>query len=170
MKAWENRQKNPKDIFEKNETSLSEDLRLAKKYWEIRGQQKSKYDSIIEIDSCEFFNAKELTEIQLMVLQEMHDKEIIIETLPTSNVLIGHHRSYSSYHIFNWYKWAKEEHKPIPPIVLGTDDAGIFATNIFNKYCNVYCQLMYDKNLNAIDIIRFIEELDYNSKLYSFKK
>ena len=170
VRAWQERWNNPKAIFDKKEHVLSEELHLLKKYCEKRGQKKNKYDAIIEIVTYEFFNAEELSELQLMVLQEMHDKEIVIETLPTSNVMIGHHRSYSSYHIYNWYKWAKEEHRPIPPIVLGTDDAGIFATNIFNEYCNVYCQLMYDKKLNAIDIIRFIEELDYNSKLYNFKK
>lgn len=68
----------------------------------MRGQQKNKYDEIIEFATCEFFNAEELSELQLMVLQEMYDKEIVIETLPTSNVMIGHHRSYSSYHIYNW--------------------------------------------------------------------
>lgn len=135
----------------------------------IERLKDSLYDKTIEVNTCEFFDVQELGAIQLLVLQQMHDKEIVIETLPTSNVMIGHHHSYSSYHLYNWYRWGKIEHKPIPPIVLGSDDAGIFATNIFNEYCNVYCQLMYDKRLNSIDVIKFIEELDYNSKLYSFK-
>ena len=79
---------------------------------------------------------QDMAMMQLLVLEETHDKEIVIETLPTSNVMIGHHHSYSSYHLYNWYRWGKIEHKPIPPIVLGSDDAGIFATNIFNEYCN----------------------------------
>lgn len=102
VKAWKARWNNPKDVIGKNESALSEDLRLFKKYCEMRGQQKNKYDEIIEFATCEFFNAEELSELQLMVLQEMYDKEIVIETLPTSNVMIGHHRSYSSYHIYNW--------------------------------------------------------------------
>lgn len=170
VKAWQDRCKSPKEVFGKAERNLTDDLRLYRSYLEMRGNKNNKYDEIIEIATCEFFDANELTHLQLMVLQVMHDKEIVIETLPTSNVKIGHHHSYASYHLCNWYKWAKIDHKPLPPIVLGTDDAGIFATNIFNEYCNVYCQLMYDKKLNAIDIIKFIEELNYNSKLYSFKK
>lgn len=170
VRAWKDRSKSPKEVFCKAESELIDDLRLYRRYLEMRGSKNNKYDEIIEIATCEFFDAEELTYLQLLVLQEMHDKEIVIETLPTSNVKIGHHHSYSSYHLCNWYKWAKIEHRPLPPIVLGTDDAGIFATNIFNEYCNVYCQLMYDKKLNAIDIIKFIEELNYNSKLYSFKK
>ena len=61
----------------------------------------------------------------------MHHRQIVIETLPTSNVVIGHHHSFSTYHLYNWYKWSKEGEK-IPAIVVGTDDAGIFATNIFS--------------------------------------
>ena len=93
MRAWQERWNNPKVIFDKKEPVLSEELHLLKKYCEKRGQKKNKYDAIIEIVTCEFFNAEELSELQLMVLQEMHDKEIVIETLPTSNVMIGHHRS-----------------------------------------------------------------------------
>lgn len=97
----------------------------------------------------------------------MHDKEIVIETLPTSNVIIGVHRAYDTYHLFNWKKWSQEGH-PIPPIVVGTDDTGIFATNIYNEYCNIFCQFMYKKKLNANEIVRYLKELHYNSQLYSF--
>lgn len=169
VKAWLSRGLNPKEVMDKQDAELPDEKRLLKKYWKLRGSKDSLYDKIIEVNTCEFFDVQELEAIQLLVLQQMHDKEIVIETLPTSNVMIGHHHSYSSYHLYNWYRWGKIEHKPIPPIVLGSDDAGIFATNIFNEYCNVYCQLMYDKRLNSIDVIKFIEELDYNSKLYSFK-
>lgn len=170
VKAWQGRGTDPKEVMDVPDSELSEEKRLLKRYLEIRGKKNSRYDQIIEVYTCEFFDIQDMAMMQLLVLEEMHDKEIVIETLPTSNVLIGHHHSYSSYHLYNWYRWGKIEHKPIPPIVLGSDDAGIFATNIFNEYCNVYCLLMYDKRLNSIDVIKFIEELDYNSKLYSFKK
>ena len=65
------------------------------------------------------------------------------------------------------YKWRKEGH-PIPPILLGTDDAGIFATNIYNEYCNIYCQFVYTKKMDLNDVIHFIREIDYNSDLYKF--
>ena len=41
--------------------------------------------------------------------------------------IIGNHHDYSTYYLYNWYKW-KKEGKALPPIVVGTDDTGIFAT------------------------------------------
>jgi hypothetical protein len=128
-----------------------------------------RYDEIIEIDTYDVFDTEELVLLQKMLLNEMHQKDIVIETLPTSNVLIGHHHSYSSYHLYNWYNWYKEG-AAMPPIVVGTDDAGIFATNIYNEYCNIYCMLKYDKHLNDSDIMDFISLLDHNAELYKFTK
>ena len=52
--------------------------------------------------------------------------------------------------------------------MLGTDDVGIFATNIYNEYCNLYCQLLYKKQWNSNEIMDVIRELDYNAKIYRF--
>ena len=52
--------------------------------------------------------------------------------------------------------------------MVGTDDAGIFATNIYNEYCNIFCMLKYHKNMNSNDIITFIRQLDESSRIYAF--
>lgn len=126
-----------------------------------------RYDEIIEIDTYDILGEEHLTMLQLLLLKELHRREIVIETLPTSNVIIGNHHDYSTYHLYNWYLWKKENH-PLPPIVVGTDDVGIFATNIFNEYSNIYCQFLYDKGLNSNEIIDFLKELNDNAKHYAF--
>lgn len=85
-----------------------------------------------------------------------------------NNVVIGHHHSFSTYHLYNWYKWSKEGEK-IPAIVVGTDDAGIFATNIYNEYCHIYCMLVFDKGLSPFEAMDYIERLVHNAKVYVFK-
>lgn len=102
-----------------------------------------------------------------MLLEYMFHHEIVIETLPTSNVVIGVHRDYTTYHLYNWLEWRKQG-KLVPPIVVGTDDAGIFATNIYNEYCNIYCQFVYAKRMSTKEAIAYIEELHHNSRLYAF--
>ena len=98
----------------------------------------------------------------------MHQKQIVIETLPTSNVIIGHHHSFSTYHLYNWYRWSKDGEK-IPAIVVGTDAAGIFATNIYNEYCHIYCMLVFDKGLSPYEAMDYIERLVHNARLYAYK-
>ena len=110
---------------------------------------------------------QELICLQKLLLKVMHHRQIVIETLPTSNVVIGHHHSFSTYHLYNWYKWSKEGEK-IPAIVVGTDDAGIFATNIYNEYCHIYCMLVFDKGLSPFEVMDYIERLVHNAKVYVF--
>lgn len=127
---------------------------------------RNRYEKIIEIKTEEFLVA-DLKEMQLAILKEMHEKEIVIETLPTSNVRIGHHKDYSTHQLWNWLNW-EEEGKAIPPIVMGSDDTGIFATSIYNEYANLYCcatqQLEYSHN----KIMTIIEKLDRNGRVYRF--
>ena len=129
---------------------------------------RKRYESIIEINAFELFNAEEIKQLQLALLKHMHQKEIVIETLPTSNVRIGQHHDFNSYHLWNWINWEKEGYS-IPPIVLGTDDTGIFATNIFNEYANIYCHLTSQYKMNHDKAMELIEKFDMNARIYKFE-
>ena len=135
-------------------------------YHSKEGREKGKL--IILVNAYDIFGEQELICLQKLLLREMHQRQIVIESLPTSNVVIGHHHSFSTYHLYNWYKWSKEGEK-IPAIVVGTDDAGIFATNIYNEYCHIYCMLVFDKGLSPFEAMDYIERLVHNAKVYVFK-
>lgn len=128
---------------------------------------RMRYESIIEIKALELFNAEEIKQLQLALLKYMHQKEIVIETLPTSNVRIGQHHDFNTYHLWNWIKWENEGYS-IPPIVVGTDDTGIFATNIYNEYANIYCHLTRECKMVHYDAMALIEKLERNASVYKF--
>ena len=127
-----------------------------------------KYKEPINIDVFEIFYKEELILLQKKMLEFMHKKEIVIEALPTSNLRIGYHRTLQSYQLLNWYKW-REEGLPIPPVVLGTDDPGIFATNIYNEYSMLYCYLVYERKMPRTNVIKFLQDIHNNSRVYAFK-
>lgn len=129
---------------------------------------KEKYNEIIEINTNDIFTNDDLEHLQIEVLQFLHSKEIVIETLPTSNVRIGFHSDYSTYHLWNWIKW-ENEGKAIPPIIVGSDDSGIFATNIYNEYANIYCSLINDMKISHGNAMAIIEKLDKNGQIYRFE-
>lgn len=144
-----------------------EDVRfkIIGKYNNIKCRER--YEFIVELKTLEIFDVQALKELQLALLNYMHNKEIVIETLPTSNVRIGHHHNFDTYHLWNWEEW-KEQGHPIPPIVVGTDDAGIFATNIYNEYANIYCNVTCQRNITHERAMALIEQLDKNASIYKF--
>lgn len=143
----------------------SDVLEVLKMYHSIQYQQE--YDKIIEVSITEFFNIEDIEILQRMMLEILHKKEIVIETLPTSNIRIGIHHDFSTYHLWNWIKWQKEGYS-IPPIVIGTDDAGIFSTNIYNEFANIYCHLTSQCKMTHSDVMKIIERLDKNGQIYKF--
>jgi adenosine deaminase len=131
-------------------------------------ESRIRYDEIIELEALELFKIAAIKELQQTILKHMHKKEVVIETLPTSNVRIGQHHSFDTYHLWNWVKWEEEGHS-IPPIVVGTDDTGIFATNIYNEYANIYCHLTCQCRMVHHDAMSLIEKLDKNASIYRFQ-
>lgn len=167
MKAWQERYKDPLDVVRNCTVTETGDKPIDIYVMYHRSDYCSRYDKIIEVGTFDVLNEQQLTELQLLLLKEMHQREIVIETLPTSNVIIGNHHDFSTYHIYNWYQW-KKDGKSLPPIVVGTDDVGIFATNIYNEYSNIYCQFLYNKGRNSDEIVTFLKELDANARHYAF--
>jgi len=139
---------------------------IIQKYHDL--SYRKNYDKIIDIDALALFDVNGIKDLQLAILKMMHKKEIVIETLPTSNVRIGQHHNFDTYHLWNWVKWEEEGHS-IPPIVVGTDDAGIFATNIYNEYANIYCHLTCQCKMVHHDAMDLIEKLDKNASIYKFE-
>jgi len=126
------------------------------------------FDKIISIDPFNCLKPEHIELLQLELLKEMTKKEIVIETLPTSNVRIGFHQNFNTYHLLNWVKW-HEEGKSVPPIVVGSDDTGIFATNIYNEYANIYCMLLNTSGMSQSKVMSIIKRLDEDSHIYRFE-
>lgn len=127
----------------------------------------SSYNKIISVDPFEILKMEDIEVLQLALLREMNKREIVIETLPTSNVRIGFHQDYKTYHLKNWVDW-RQRGLSIPPIVVGSDDTGIFATNIYNEYANIYCCLLYHHNMSHLQIMDVIKRLNEDSHIYRF--
>lgn len=137
-------------------------------YWLSHDKQRrntDKYKKIIEVKCFELFNQDELIMLQKEILKVLKEKEIAIETTPTSNVSIGHHRTFRSYHLITWLKW-KEQDVAVPDIVVGSDETGVFPTNIANEYANIYDLLKKYKFQNAEVIMKDLVE---KSKLHIFQ-
>ena len=104
IEAWLQRKEDPKQL---NAERPSRPEEICLYYHSQEGRKKGK--EIHVIDAYEIFGEKELVCLQRLILKVMHQKQIVIETLPTSNVIIGHHHGFSTYHLYNWYKWSKED-------------------------------------------------------------
>ncbi len=160
--SWKKRQE---DILELADSGELNNIKALKRYHQK--EYVEKYKKEIKVKIFEILDENALREVQLAILKIMHHKEIAIETLPTSNIFIGYHNSFNTYHLVNWIRWEKEG-KPIPPIVLGTDDAGIFATNIYNEYCHIYTLLVYEYDFCINEAFEIIRKINRNANYYIF--
>jgi hypothetical protein len=149
----------------RNRNGMDQDpaWRLYQRYHDNAFRQS--YDDVISVRPFGVFEPKQIEILQLALLDRMSRAKIVIETLPTSNVRIGFHRNFNSYHLLRWTDWRRNQ-KEIPPIVVGTDDTGIFATNIYNEYSNIYCCMKHE---NREDTETVIAQLNRDSERYRFE-
>ncbi len=105
-------------------------------------------------------------------MEFLSEKGITIETMPTSNVTIGHHHSFRSYHLVTWMRW-KNSQDNFPAFVLGTDEAGVFTANIKIEYANLYDLLGKEGDTTEEDkekIQSFVQDIFNKSKSKAFER
>lgn len=125
----------------------------------------TEHNKMIQIEPLEIFNVDALRNIQNIMIKFLNEKNIAIETLPTSNVRISYYEHYQDHHLVRWLGLS-DENDPIPIVVVGSDDTGIFMTNLRNEYAHIF-QMVNEKKC-AITAMQKIEILNRDSKSYTF--
>lgn len=112
-------------------------------------------------------NSEQMRLLQDCVLKEINRRGIVLETLPTSNVRISVYRSYSEHHVFRWlgFKGSGERMS----VCVGSDDPGIFATNLRNEYAHLLRELDRECIGTGRDPLTELRYLIENGKIWRFQ-
>ena len=128
---------------------------------------RSNYDKIIEINTNALFTSDILRLLQTYMLKKISELGIVIETLPTSNLRISYYENISEYHLLRWLYPEEERMDTCPSIVVGSDDPGIFMTNIYNEYAQIY-QYLKSSGYTTDQRMKIMEDLYRHSITYNF--
>jgi len=117
------------------------------------------------------FSPNDLRRIQNLVLEELHRREIVLEAPLISNVRISYYQSPKEHHLWRWLhlnKEASDVNVKMPAVCLGSDDPGIFNTNIYNEYAHVFMVLTREWGKSPNEAVAYMNQLLQNSFAYRF--
>lgn len=103
--------------------------------------------------------------LQEYLLAYLCNKQIAIEILPTSNLRISYYQSYDEHHV---HRWLSPTAKNRPVVIMGSDDPGIFSTNLFNEYAHIYISSKNNQDISSKNAVQLIQEIVENGKNYGF--
>jgi len=131
----------------------------------LRGKQLSELREI----KANWLSPAALTMLQSQVLSNLAASGVAIETLPTSNVRISLYNRLSEHHLFRWLGLTDDGFKVVPPICVGSDDTGIFATSLRNEYAAIFDVLRSHFLASSQDAMDVIDKLNKNGAAYRFR-
>jgi hypothetical protein len=129
--------------------------------WDTSGSVIEKSEEIISVSS-DFCPAEIIIKLQQAVLEKLSKNEVTIETLPTSNVRISAYRHIREHHISRWLQIGKSkvENDPFVQICLGSDDPGIFSSDIVSELYHIYSILVNEHAMDKRDAFFEVEKLN----------
>ncbi len=97
------------------------------------------------LESVDAAYLDEITYLQLQqaLMREVARRNVVIETLPSSNVRISQYHSFSEHHALRWMRVPGfvQEGDPEIMVSLGSDDPGIFAGDLNGEFYQLYSAL-----------------------------
>lgn len=142
-------------------------LRLYER-WRNDPDVRKRQNELIEIEA-DFLDKGHLQQLQQEIQHKLAKKGIAVEALLTSNLRISQYEDVGQHHILRWLKVG--EHA-IPGdadlnVCLGSDDPGIFVTDIKNEYYHLFNILV--KETDSTDkAMSYIRRIHDTGRIYSF--
>lgn len=90
-----------------------------------------------------FMDTRSYLRLQQALMQEIADRGVLVETLPSSNVRISQYHHIGEHHSLRWLKAPGfiEDGDPEIMVCLGSDDPGIFASDLETEFRLLYTAL-----------------------------
>ena len=125
-------------------------------------------EELVIVDA-EFLDAPDYIKIQQALMQQIKERGVIIETLPSSNVRISQYESIDEHHSLRWMRVENHIQEGDPEIMvsLGSDDPGIFATNLETEFYLLFTTLKKN-NLSDTDALDRISKINERGRIYRF--
>lgn len=116
----------------------------------------------------DYFSQQELVLLQQLAMARLVDIGIVVETLPSSNLRIGQYKEMGQHHSLRWLGAT-----PVPgdlpiQVVLGTDDPGVFATDIKAEFYHLFASLV-KRGLTRQDALEKLIRMDESGNRYAFR-
>ncbi len=125
-------------------------------------------EAIIEVPS-DMLSVSALIALQQALMQQMFDRRVIVETLPSSNVRISLYENFSEHHALRWIKAPAHAVKGDPEVLvsLGSDDPGIFASDLSGELYHLYAVLRQEGDSDQQALAR-LAEVNERGRQYAF--
>jgi hypothetical protein len=107
--------------------------------------------------------------LQDHVLAEVNRRGIALETLPTSNLRISYYRRLDEHHLFRWLGLRGPALVNLPTVVIGSDDPGIFATNLKNEFSAIAAVLRSEFGMTADHASQMLTRLNDAARIRRFR-
>lgn len=143
---------------------------LLYRHWNDNRECRLAQEESVEVKS-DFLSVQELLQLQQRVQHLIAERDVVIETLPVSNLRIGQIRHIQEHHVLRWLKvkdYAVEGDADMN-ICMGSDDPGIFATDIKNEYYHLY-MLLRNAGLSAHEAIEKLKRVNDAGRTFAFRE
>jgi len=114
---------------------------------------------------ADILTAQMLRALQDSVTQELIQRGIALETLPSSNVRISVYDDFAEHHISRWVGLDGSALKPA--IIVGSDDPGIFSCSLRGEYIHLFRVFMRHDRSERVALAR-LQTLMETAQDYSF--
>lgn len=96
-------------------------------------------ESLESVDAA-YFDEITYLQLQQALMREVAHRNVVVETLPSSNVRISQYHNFSEHHALRWMRVPGFVEKGDPEIMvsLGSDDPGIFAGDLNGEFYQLY--------------------------------
>lgn len=177
-KAWKKRKEDPEKLIDELLESESEkkELFLCINYFfneKIRKKGKNPIKKKINKEEISIIKT-----IQEKIRNKIVEKEIYVESCPSSNIFLGEIKEYSEHPIVNMFFREKNQNENFNQEIISsinTDDAGIFSTSIKNEYSIVAYSIKKKmesyghEKVDEKEIYKWIDKIRKNSIKMVFK-
>ncbi|SQD79583.1 amidohydrolase family protein [Moritella yayanosii] len=123
----------------------------------------------IEVD-LSYIDFDVLLEAQQYTQAYVARQKVVIETLPTSNVRISHYKCIEQHHVFRWLQVPERAIADDTEMLLalGSDDPGIFATDMRNEFYHLFTVLTQKFKYSERDALNLVASINENGRIYRF--
>lgn len=152
-----------RDALRDNPPAFALHMETMRRWADGRGSEQCE----VEVD---LLPADALLALQNAVLREFVNRGMAIETLPTSNLRISYYREFHEHHLFRWLGVASDFPLSVrPSVVVGTDDTGIFATNLKIEFALIADALRHAYQLPEREVEAHLLHLNHTASAFRFR-